>query len=149
MPQLVPVSSVESLEKLKTYINELFEKGKYEELSQAIGMHSILIDPEHTIGDQNELYGLALNLIKNRVRKEIPAVYASWLTSFPALLSGLVSRKEIIADEASQTVLASYHDAYGHFTSLDAFYAWALDDRRLTLGKIVQYIMKTVELKRS
>ena len=45
MPEVVMVSSVENMDKLKTKIGELFKNEKYSEITQAIGMHSILIDP--------------------------------------------------------------------------------------------------------
>ena len=67
MPELVTVSSVEKLESLRTTINELFEHGKYAEIVQSIGMHSILMEPEHMIGDQDSLYHLVLNLMKKKI----------------------------------------------------------------------------------
>lgn len=146
MPDLVTVTSVENLENLKTKINSLFEQGKFAEITQAIGMHSILIDPEHMISDQDHLYHMVLNLIKNKINREDPKRYSSWLIAFPALLNRLVEEKQIVTDASSLSVLSSRTDSFGLFASLDEFYFWALDDRRLTLDQIVRYIEKTVEL---
>lgn len=77
MTQVVTVSSVEKIDELKKNIESLFQEGKYEEITQSIGMHSILIDPEHTKKDQRQLYRLVLELLKNRVRRENPKAYSS------------------------------------------------------------------------
>jgi hypothetical protein len=148
MPDLVTVSSVENLENLKTAINTLFEQGKYAEITQSIGMYSILIDPEHMISDQEHLYHLVLNLIKKKINRENPKQYSSWIVAFPSLIDRIVKDKQIVTDAASQTTLASRTEAFGLFSSLDEFYFWALDDRRLTLDQIVAYIRKTVEMHR-
>lgn len=148
MPDLVTVSSVEKLEDLKTNINSLFDRGKYAEIVQSIGMYSILIDPEHMIGDQDHLYHLVLNLIKKKINRENPKAYSSWIVAFPALIDKLVQGGVIVTDQASQTALASRTEAFGPFTSLDEFYFWALDDRRLTLDQIVKYIERTVEMQK-
>jgi hypothetical protein len=149
MPQLVTVSNIENLENLKTYINELFEKGRYAEISQAIGMHSILIDPEHMISAQDQLYHLVLNLLKKRIIREQGTLYSSWLIAFPALLARLVQEGRTGMDAAGQSALASRHAAFGPFTALDEFFSWALDDRRLPLEQIMACIGKTIELHRS
>lgn len=146
MPDLVTVTSVENLEKLKTTINTLFEQGKFAEITQSIGMHSILIDPEHMISDQKQLYRLVLNLIKNKINRENPKQYSSWIVEFPSLIDQIVKGSQIVTDAASQSGLASRTEAFGPFSSLDEFYFWALDDRRLTLDQIVAYIRKTVEM---
>jgi hypothetical protein len=146
MPDLVTVSSVEKLEDLKTNINTLFELGKYAEIIQSIGMHSILIDPEHMISDQDHLYHMVLNLIKKKINRKDPKRYSSWLIAFPALLNRIVEEKQIVTDAASLYGLASRTESFGPFSSLDEFYFWALDDRRLTLDQIVKYIEKTVEM---
>lgn len=145
MPELVTVSNVERLEELKTYLNELFEKGKYAEITQAIGMHSILIDPEHMAGDQDHLYRLILNLLKKKINREHPKQYSAWITAFPSILDGFVKEGRIITDQAAQTALASRTSAFGAFTSLDEFYEWALEDRRLTLAQIVRYVEATLQ----
>jgi hypothetical protein len=148
MTDLVTVSSVENLEDMKTTINTLFEQGKFAEIIQTIGMHSILIDPEHMIGDQDHLYHLVMNLIKKKINREDPKRYSSWLIAFPALLNRIVEEKQIVTDAASLYGLASRTASFGPFSSLDEFYFWALDDRRLTLDQIVKYIQKTVEMHR-
>jgi hypothetical protein len=149
MPELVRVSNVEHLDALMTYINELFGKGKYAEIIQAIGMYSLLIDSEHTLGDQDRLYRLVLNLIKKKQAHDMPHTFAKWIASFPQLLAGMVSKGDFVTDEAARSELASHHAAYGPFASLDAFYFWALDDRRLPLDQIVRYIEGTTKIFRS
>jgi len=149
MPQLVPVSSVEKLDELKTYINDLFSKKRYAEVTQAIGMHSILIDPEHMIIDQNQLYRLVLNLLKKRIATDQGARYSTWLIAFPSILARLVQENTLVTDDAARSALASRHAAFGHFSSLDEFYFWALDDRRLPLEQIMAYVTKTLEMHRS
>lgn len=146
MPDLVTVSSIEKLEEMKTNINALFEQGKYAEIVQSIGMHSILIDPEHMIRDQDHLYHMVLNLLKNKINRENPKRYSAWLRSFPSILSRLIEDKEIVTDAASLSSMTSRIASFGPFSSLDEFYFWALEDRRLTLDQIVKYIEKTVEI---
>ena len=148
MPDVVTVSSVANLEDMKTTINTLFEQGKFAEIIQTVGMHSILMEPEHMIGDQDHLYHLVLNLIKKKINREDPKRYSSWLIAFPALLNRIVEEKQIVTDAASLYGLASRTDSFGPFSSLDEFYFWALDDRRLTLDQIVKYIERTVEMYR-
>jgi len=148
MPELVTVSSCEKLESLRTTINELFENGKYAEIIQSIGMHSILMEPEHMIGDQESLYHLVLNLKKKKVQREDPKQYSSWLLSFPALLSRIVNEGQILSDDAGQSALVSRLASFGPFTSLDEFYFWALEDRRLPLDQIIRYIDRTIEMRR-
>jgi len=145
MPELVTVSSVERLDELKTYINDLFEQGQYAEITQAIGMHSILMDPEHMTADQDHLYHMVLNLIKKRITRENAKQYSSWLIAFPALLNDIVNEGRIVTDAAAQNVLASRTAAFGPFTSPDEFYFWALEDRRLPLDQIVRYIETTLQ----
>lgn len=145
MPELVTVSSIERLDELKTYINDLFQKGRYPEITQAIGMHSILIDPEHMATDQDHLYHMVLNLVKKNINRENAKQYSAWITAFPALLNDIVNEGRIITDSAAQNVLASRIAAFGPFTSLDEFYFWALDDRRLPLAQIMQYIQATLQ----
>jgi hypothetical protein len=147
MPETVFVSHIDNSEKLKANITDLFQKGRYEEISRAIGMHSILIDPQHTLDDQAQLYRFVLEMIKNRISKAKDKAYSSWLSAFPKILAELIASRHVVTDEASIVVIASHHDAYGPFRSVDDFYFWALDDRRLTLEQIVRYIEKTAEMK--
>jgi len=149
MLELVTVSSIEQVENLKTYINDLFSRERYDEIMQAIGMHSILMDPEHMIADQDHLYHLVLNLLKKRISGQTPKAYSSWLIAFPSLLGRVVAQGETVTDDAARSALASRHAAFGLFSSLDEFYFWALDDRRLTLDQIVRYLTRTLELHRS
>ena len=148
MPELVTVSSVEKLESLRTTINELFEQGKYSEIIQSVGMHSILMEPEHMIGDQDSMYHLVLNLMKKKIQREDPKRYSSWLIAFPALLSRIVDEGQVIADDAAQSALVSRLTSFGPFTSLDEFYFWALDDRRLPLDQLIRFIDRTIEMQK-
>ena len=148
MPELVTVSSVEKLESLRTTINELFELGKFAEIVQTIGMHSILMEPEHMIADQDSLYHLVLNLVKKKIQREDPKRYSAWLITFPALLSRLVDEGQVVSDDAAQSALVSRLTSFGPFTSLDEFYFWALDDRRLPLDQLIRYIYRTTEMHR-
>ncbi len=149
MPELVRVSSVEKPDGLLSTINDQFGRGKYAEIIQAIGMYSLLADPEHTIEDQERLYGHVLDLLKEKIRDQDPRTYSAWLTSFPRHLDRIVEQGEIVTDSSAQTVLASHRAAYGMFPSLDAFYFWALDDRRLPLDQIIRYVLRTAEIARS
>lgn len=149
MPELVTVSSIEQLEHLKTAINDLFARERYDEIMQSIGMHSILMESEHMIADQDHLYHLVLNLIKKRVSAQDPRSYSTWLIAFPVLLSRIVEQGELVTDAAAHSAIASRHAAFGPFSSLDEFYFWALDDRRLTLDQIVRYVRRSLELHRT
>jgi hypothetical protein len=111
-------------------------------------MHSILMEPEHMIGDQDSLYHLVLNLMKKKIHRDDPKRYSSWLIAFPALLSRIVDEGQVIVDDAAQSALVSRLTSFGPFTSLDEFYFWALDDRRLPLDQIIRYIDRTIELHR-
>ena len=146
MPALVKVSSVETMEKLNMNIGELFKKGQYAEITQSIGMHSILFDPQHTMKDQAGRYRFVLDMLKDRLSKKKGREYGAWYAQFPKLLEKLVSQKQIVTDAASQDMLSSHHEAFGAFKSVDDFFIWALDDRRLTLDQIVKYIEKTAEM---
>lgn len=144
MPEIVMVSDVESIEKLRSSVEELFMKGRYEEISRAIGMYSILTDPQHMRKDQPQLFHLVLELIKNRIMKEKRNDYSAWLSAFPKLMSELAAGHTVVTDRAAADALASHHSANGPFRSIDEFFFWALEDRRLPLGNIVKYIEKTV-----
>jgi hypothetical protein len=146
MTILVQVSSVETMDKLRTTIEDLFKKERYEEITEAIGMHSLLFDPQHTMRDQATLYRIVLNMIKDRISKAKGKDFGTWNVLFPTLLDKNLTSKEIVADAATLDVLTSRRDAFGPFKSVEDFFFWALDDRRLTLGQIVKYIARTVEM---
>jgi hypothetical protein len=143
MPELVTVSNVEKREKLNGYLEELFKKRRYSDMTLAIGMHSLLIDPQHTMADQKDLYHIVLNLIKDRIGKMKGKSYAAWYADFPKEIDRLISSGQVVTDKAATDVLASHRSANGPFKSLDDFFFWALDDRRLALEQIVQCIDKT------
>jgi hypothetical protein len=145
MPVLVQVSSIDTLDKLKSNIAELFKKEQYTEITESIGMHSLFIDPQHTMSDQAGLYRLVLNMIKDRISRSMGKNYGAWYEHFPKLMDQLISAKHPETDAASFDVLSSHRDAYGAFKSLEDFFFWALDDRRLTLEQIVMYIERTAE----
>jgi len=146
MSEVVLVSSVEKTDKLKRYLEESFKNARYPEITQAIGMHSLLIDSEHTIKDQRSLYHDILTMMKERIRITKGKSYGAWYSSFSKLMDDLVLSKRVVTDKASIDVIGSHRDAYGAFKSVDDFFLWALDDRRLTLGQIVKYIEKTAEI---
>jgi len=141
MQEVVNVSSVENLDQLKSYIDGHFAKNKYTEITQAIGIYSILIDSEHTIGDQSRLYRQVLNLLKDRIRTKLGKDYAPWYAAFPRLASE--APKLAGSDKTASDAIDSRLHAYGPFKSVDDFFFWALDDRRLTLDRIVNFIEKT------
>ena len=146
MPDVVTVSSVEKIDELKKNIDSLFHAGKYEEITQSIGMHSILIESEHTKKDQRQLYRIVLELLKNKVRRENPKAYSSWLSAFPQLMAGIAEKRQLVTDKSAADTLASHHGSFGPFSSVDAFFWWALEDRRLPLEQIVLYITTTVKM---
>ena len=148
MPEVVMVSSVENRDKLKTKLEELFKNRRYSEITQAIGIHSIFIDPQHTLGDQASLYRIVLSLLKDRIRVSTGKNYGTWYEEFPKLMDKLISTKTIVTDAASLDILSSHREAYGPFKSVDHFFLWALDDRRLTVEQLVKYIEKTAEMKK-
>jgi hypothetical protein len=147
MPDVVREANIATMDILKPYIEALLKKEQYAEITLAIGMHSLLIDPEHTIRDQAGLYRLVLNLLKNRMRSRKGDSYAAWYADFPASMDKLVSANQLVTDKSSADVLASRRAAFGPFKSVDEFFFWALQtDRRLTLDQIVKYIEKTAEM---
>ena len=111
-------------------------------------MHSLLIDPQHTLDDRAHLYHLVLNLIKTRINKDNAKKYSSWLVSFPAIMAGIAADRQVVTDQTAAEVLASHYAGSGPFTSVEAFFFWALEDRRLPLDQIVKYLEKTVEMQR-
>lgn len=145
MPDVVTVSSVENMTKLKATIEGLVKNNQYAEITQSIGLHSICIDPKHTLSDQAGLYRFVLNTLKERISGSKGKSYGAWYADFPTLMDKLVSSRQVVTDKASEDVIASHHDAFGAFKSVDDFFFWALDDRRLTLAQIVKYIEKTAE----
>jgi hypothetical protein len=143
MPELVMVSQVEKIEQLKTLLEDLFKRGNYAEMTHAIGMHSILMVSEHMIGDQSSLYHLVLDLIKTKITNAKGKTYGAWYSDFPRLLDELLSSNKIGLDRAALDAVMSHRAAFGKFSSLDHFFFWAIDDRRLPLGQIVSCIEKT------
>ncbi len=143
MSELVMVSNVESTEKLKSYLVQLFSQKRYSEITQAIGMHSVLIDPQHMMNDQTGMYRYVLNMLKDRIGKARGKSYATWYEDFPKIMDELVSAGKIVTDAAAADALASHRAAFGPFKSLDDFFFWGLEDRRLPLEQIVQYIENT------
>ncbi len=145
MPDVVKVSSVETSRNLMSAIEEYFRTGHYAEITQAIGMHSILIESEHMVSDQRNLYQTVLTMIKNKLSGTLGKTYATWYADFPQLLDRLVAKNSIVVNEGASGVLSSHRSAFGAFKSLDDFFFWCLDDRRLTLAQIITYIEKTAE----
>jgi hypothetical protein len=145
MTEVVKVSTIESGQKLLATIEEYFKKGQYAEITQAIGLHSILIDPIHANEDQKRLYRTVLDMIKNRIAAKLAKQYSAWYSGFPAIMDRIVNGAQIVTDNAAAEVLASRRAAFGPFKSVDDFYFWALDDRRLSLDEIVKYLEKTSE----
>jgi hypothetical protein len=146
MTEVVLVSDIEKLEKLRPYLEESFKKSQYSEITQAIGMHSLLIDPQHTMKDQAGLYRGILNLLKERIHGSKGKSYGAWYEAFPTLMDTLVTSKQTVTDKASLDVITSHRDAFGPFKSVEDFFFWALDDRKLTLDQIVTYIEKTADM---
>ncbi len=146
MSGVVKVSSVETSQELMASIEEYFSKGRYAEITQAIGMHSILIDPQHTLGDQTRLYRAVLDMLKDKIKAVLGAHFSTWYATFPKLMDELVSSGVEITDKRAAVVLSSHREAFGPFKSVDDFFFWGLDDRKLELDQIVKYIEKTTEM---
>jgi len=146
MTEVVMVSSIDTLDKLKTYLVDLFKRERYAEITQAVGMHSLLINPQYTMNDQSNLYHDVLNMLKDRISKAKGKSYGSWYVGFPKVMDQIVTVKQIVTDKAAAEALASYRAAYGPFNSVDDFFFWALDDRRLPLEQIVKYIDQTTAM---
>ena len=96
--------------------------------------------------DQAELYRGILSMIKARISDNKGNSYGAWYKNFPQRMDEMVSSKQI-ADKASIEVLASHREAYGAFKSVDDFFFWALDDRKLSLDQVVQYVERTAEMQ--
>jgi len=141
MQEVVNVSKVENADQLKSYIDAHFAQNKYFEITQAIGIYSLLIDPEHTLGDQNRFYRQVLNLLKDRIKAKLGKGYAAWYAAFPKIANEPSTLAGM--DKNAADVVDSRLHGYGPFKSVDDFFFWALDDRRLTLDRIVNLIEKT------
>jgi hypothetical protein len=141
MQEVVNVSKVDSLDQLQSYIDVHFAQKKYYEITQAIGIFSLLIDPEHTLGDQNRFYRQVLNLLKDRIKAKLGKSYAAWYADFPKRMNE--ASNPAGTDKNAEDVIDSRLHGYGPFKSVDDFFFWALDDRRLTLDRIVNMIEKT------
>ncbi len=146
MPEVVKVSTVENSQDIEARLEEYFKTGRYAEITQAIGIYSILIDPSHTLNDQSRLYHSVLRMIKEKLQTSLGKHYSAWYVNFPKLMNEMIASGTEIKDRIAVTILASHHDAFGPFKSLDDFFFWSLDDRRLTLEQIVQYIEKTTAM---
>ncbi len=143
MPEVVQVSTVENDQKLITAIEAYFKKGHYAEITRAIGMHSALVEPGHMLGDQTRMYRIVLNLVKNKLAGTLGKNYAGWYSDFPHIVEEFLSSGKNVNDKHATAALASHRSAYGPFKSVDDFFFWALDDRRLTLEQIVKFLEKT------
>lgn len=146
MPEVVRVSTVETDQGLTASIEDYFKRGRYAELTQAIGMYSILIDPQHMMDDQARYYRKVLDMIKDKVRAGLGKHYSAWYASFPKLMDDILSAGGEGNDKVAASVIASHREAYGPFKSVDDFFFWGLDDRRLELDQIVKYIEKTTAM---
>lgn len=146
MPEVVRVSTIENNQRLMASIEDYFKRGRYAELTQAIGMHSLLIDPQHTMRDQTQYYRQVLGMIKDKVRAVLGKHYSAWYANFPKLMDEIISAGAEGTDKLGMAVIASHREAYGPFKSVDDFFFWGLDDRRLELDRIVYYIEKTIAM---
>jgi hypothetical protein len=146
MPEVVRVSTIENNQGLMASIEDYFKRGRYAELTQAIGMHSLLIDPQHTMHDQAHYYRKVLDMIKDRVRAGLGKHYSAWYANFPKLMDEIVKAGGEGNDKLAVSIIASHREAYGPFKSLDDFFFWGLDERRLELDQIVNYIEKTIAM---
>jgi hypothetical protein len=146
MPEVVRVSNVENDQGLMTSIEDYFKRGRYTELTQAIGIYSLLIDPQHTIQDQAHYYRKVLGMIKDKVRAVLGKHYSAWYANFPKLMDEVISAGAEGNNKLAVSMIASHREAYGPFKSVDDFFFWGLDDRRLELDQIVNYIEKTIAM---
>src|SRR4030067_2013957 len=126
MPDILMVSNVENIEKLRSTVEELFKQGRYEEVSRAIGMYSLFTDPGHTRIDQSQLYHHVLDLIKNKISKENRTSYSSWLSAFPKLMAELAAGHTVVIDKASADALASHHGSPRPCRAGGGFFGWGL-----------------------
>jgi len=144
MLEVVKVSTIDKEQSLIASIEGYFKRGHYDEITQAIGMYSTVIDPQHMIADQSRFYRFVLNLLKGEVSKKLGKQYAAWYTDFPRVIDGIVTAGKENGNSAFLPMLASHREAYGPFKSLDDFFLWALDDRKMTLSQLVQFIEQTI-----
>lgn len=145
MPRVM-LSAIKTIEELMPVLEEYLKKGWYARITEAIGMHSVLVDPLHTLQAQKDLYSRILAMIKNRIARNLGKQYGVWHADFSSILDGIITAKEIVTDDSVAQMLSSHRNAYGPFTSPDEFFFWALDDRRLPLKQIVKYLEKTADL---
>ena len=145
MPEIVRVSTVENSTKLMGVIEEYFKNNRFAEITQAIGIHSVLIDPQHAIGNQTSSYRAVLNMLKSRISVKLGKKYGEWYAEFPKLMDQLVSAGQNPLDDAVKSLLSSRKSGCGCFKSVDDFFFWSLDDRKLPLAQIVKLIEKTTQ----
>ena len=103
--EVVQVSYIEKMDKLKNYLEEEFRKSRYSEITQAIGMHSLIIDPQHTMEDQTSLYHVVLNMLKERISGSKGKNYGAWYSAFPALMDKLTTSQQVVTDQASLDII--------------------------------------------
>ena len=56
------------------------------------------------------------------------------MPSFPDVMDGIVTTKQVIADQLSVEMIASHRAAIRALQIPDDFFFWALDDRKLSFG---------------
>ena len=61
----------------------------------------------------------------------------------PGSWAELESANQIVVDKFAADILASHQSAFGPFESVDDFFFWALDDRRLNLEQILDRLDRT------
>jgi hypothetical protein len=139
------VSAIKTIEDLLPILENYLNKGRYAKVTEAIGMHSVLADPLHTLETQKDLYSRVLAMLKNRISGNLGKRYGAWYADFPRILDGIITAKNVVTDDAAAQILTSHRTAYGPFKSPEDFFFWALDDRRLPLDQIVKYLEKTAD----
>lgn len=143
---VVMVSAIKTIEELLPILEEYLKKGRYAKITEAIGMHSVLVDPLHTLQTQKDLYYRVLNMIKDSIAGKLGKQYGVWYADFARIMDGIITAKDVVTDDSAAQILSSHRAAYGPFKSPDDFFFWALDDRRLPLEQIVKYLGKTADL---
>ncbi len=146
MPAVVKVSEVEKDRDIAAEIEEYLNQGKYTEIVQLVSLHAVLMDPQHLMQDQKSLFQTTLSIIKNKIAGRLGNQYGVWYSDFPKLLDRIIANGQAPGDPRSAEALSSHRAAYGQFRSLEDFFFWALDDRRLTLDQIIKYIDKTAAM---
>ncbi len=145
MPEIVKVSTVENSLKLMGVIEEYFKNNRFAEITQAIGIHSVLIDPQRAISNQATSYRAVLNMLKNRISVKLGKKYGEWYAEFPKIMDQLVSAGQNPVDQSVKSMLSSHFNGFSSFKSVDGFFFWSLEDRRLPLDQIVKLIEKTTQ----